>query len=396
MRTTRREGIKKPSIVTVVHIITGLETGGAEMMLYKLLSKMDRTRFRNIVISLTGLGMLGAPLQQMGIEVHVLNVRPGIAYVMGFLRAIRLLRRIRPDVLQTWLYHADFLGSLAGKIAAVPNIVWNIRCSDMDLRHYSRMTSRILRMLTWMSSVPDVVVVNSEAGRLLHETVGYTPRRWELIPNGFDTNRFQPDSHARERLLQELSLPQDAFIIGSVARFDPMKDHRNLLKALQILLRTWPNIYCVMVGKGVAYSNTSLVSTIAELGVEGRVHLLGERKDIESIMGALDVFVLPSAFGEGFPNVVGEAMSCAVPCVVTDVGDSLLVVGDTGKVVSPRDANSLAAALGEVVRMDDSERKMLGGAARRRVEQNYSLAQIVARYENLYDGLMQHRYSVVS
>lgn len=388
MRSTRREEIKRPRAITVVHIITGLETGGAEMMLYKLLSKMDQTRFHNIVISLAGLGTLGTPLQQMGVEVHALNLRHGISYVVGFFKAIRILRHIRPDVLQTWLYHADFLGSLTGKIAAVPNIVWNIRCSDMDLRHYSRMTSRILRMLTWMSRVPDVVIVNSEAGRLLHETVGYTPRRWELIPNGFDTCKFQPDPHARERLLQELGLPQDAFIVGSIARFDPMKDHHNLLKALQILLRTWPNIYCVMVGRGVTYSNNSLVSTIAELDVEGRVQLLGERKNVESIIGAFDIFVLPSAFGEGFPNVVGEAMSCAVPCVVTDVGDSRLVVGDTGKVVSPGDPNSLAEALSELIRMDENERKMLGDAARHRVVQNYSLTQIVERYEHLYAGLI--------
>lgn len=373
--------------VTIAHLITGLDTGGAEMMLDKLLSRMDPSKFRNIVISMTGYGKLGTSLQQKGIQVYSLNMRLGIPSPFGLWRVLKILRRECPDILQTWLYHADLLGTIAGKLVGIRRIAWNVRCSDMNLGHYSRLTGLVLRLLARMSRTPDAVVVNSEAGKRQHENIGYEPKNWVLIPNGFDTERFRPDGLARDRLSRQLGLPAESLIIGTVARYDPMKDHRNLLEALRVVLETSSAVRCVLAGKGVDNTNPVLVSAIKSLGLEGKVHLLGERRDIELIMPALDVFVLPSAFGEGFPNVVGEAMSCAVPCIVTDVGDSRFVVGDTGLVVPPMDSQALASAIVQFFGKTGLARIHLGAMARARIEEKFGLMRIVARYEDFYRGL---------
>jgi len=376
--------------VRVVHLITGLGSGGAEMMLYKLTSRLDPARFENTVVSMTDSGSLGARFSSNGIALHTLGMRRGIPDLRRLARWRSLLAAVRPHILQTWLYHADLLGTIVRLLVPVPILAWNVRCSELDFSKYSRMTALTVRALARLSPVPDVILVNSEAGRCFHEaTLGYRPRRWELIPNGFDTDVFRPDPLAGRRLRAALEIPETSAIVGMVARYDPMKDHHNFLRAAHILHGRYPRVRFVLAGRGVVPENPTLASQIADLGLSGLVHLLGERSDVATCMPGFDVFSLSSAFGEGFPNVVGEAMACGVPCVVTDVGDAGSIVGDGRLVVPPRDAERLASAVGQILSLEPEQRRALGEAARARVVAQYSIGAIVGRYERLYSELSE-------
>ena len=374
-------------MIKIVHLITDLATGGAEIMLHKVLSRLDRSRFRNTVVSMTDRGSLGEQIEALDVPLFTLGLRRGIPNPLALFRLLRLLRAERPHILQTWLYHSDLLGLVAGKLARVPAIAWNIRCSDMDLRCYPKLTSLVVRALVPLSRLPDVVIFNSDAGRLFHQDLGYHPRKWVVVPNGFDLDEFHPDPDARFLFRRELELPAETLIVGLIARYDPMKDHQNFLRAVDSVLERRPRIHFVLIGHGVDESNSELITEIQNRNIFRHLHLLGTRRDIRSIMPALDVLVLSSAFGEGFPNVLGEAMAAGIPCIVTNVGDAAVVVGDTGRVVHAKDPAGLAAAIAELVAMPVEERRRLGFAARRRIEECFSLPSVVRQYELLYEEL---------
>lgn len=365
-------------MITVLHAITGLNAHGAETMLYKLVAGSDRARFRHVVVSLTDAGALGGQIEALGIPVHTLGMRHGLPNPIAAARFLTLLRRVSPGVVQTWLYHADLLGLLSPLAKRVP-VAWNIRSS-----YHPGLKSPVATLCARLSAFPAVIVVNSEAGRAIHAGLGYHPKRWELIPNGFDTRALVPDAAARIAVRRELGLPGDAPLIGLVARFDPQKDHRTFLHAAGILHRQRPEVHFLLIGRGVVWENPTLKQIIASEDLLGNVHLLGERHDIRRLNTALDLASLSSVYGEGFPNVVGEAMSCEVPCVVTDVGDSATIIGETGRVVPPRDPPALAGAWRELLELDAEERLALGRRARDRIEAHFSLDRIVRQYEDMY------------
>lgn len=377
-----------PPPIKVLHLLPGLGTGGAEMMLFKLMARSDRTRIASVVVSLTDGGTIGPRIAALGVPVIPLGMNPKAPDLPGEMwRLLRIVRREQPHVLQTWLYYADVMGTLAGKLAGVPALAWNIRCSNMDSKRYSRKLTIAIRLLAVLSPIPDVVLVNAHAGRQLHEQHHYRPRRWELLPNGFDTAHFQPDASARQRLCRLAALPPQRIIIGMVARYDPMKDHATLLQAAHLLLQEQRNAHLVLVGLGMVPDNAALMQQIAQYGIAAHISLLGERHDVAGLMPGFDIATLSSAFGEGFPNVIGEAMACGVPCVVTDVGDSAHVVGESGIVVPPRDAPALARGWRVLIALGPHGRQHLGQAARRRIETHFSLARIVQRYDALYQEL---------
>ena len=335
-----------PGRVRVAHLVTGLSTGGSEVVLSRLLAGIDRERFHSTVISLSGLGTQGPRLREQGIEVHALGMTPRFPNPLPLWRLVRRLRQARPHILQTWLYHSDLLGLLAAPFVGRPKLAWNIRCAEMDGRYERGVRGAMVRALAKMSGRPDVVVVNSQAGMAFHESLGYHPRRWALIPNGIDAAKFRPDAAARVSVRDELGLAGDAIIIGLVARFDPVKDHETFLEAAARLLANGNDADFVLIGAGIDEANTGLSDMIRAHGVGGRVHLLGERQDIAGLTASFDVATC-SSISEGFPNVVCEAMACAVPCVATDVGDVRTVLGGAGLTVAPRDPDGLAAACSE-------------------------------------------------
>lgn len=369
-------------MITILHLITGLKVGGAELQLHSLITRSDSQNFRHIVISLTGIGPVGERLRAGGIEVYALEMTGGLSLVTGPLQLLRMLRRRRPDILHCWMYHANLLGLLAGKLARVPHILWGILSGDIDFSLYKPPTVRVLKVCAWLSPLCEYVIFNSESGRKAHETGGYDPSKSVTIVSGFDLQKFQPAPEQRAVLRRELALEPDCFLIGLVARFDPVKDHETFLLAAGMVAQRRSLIHFLLVGGGVPQSS-EISRIITAAGLVGKVHVLGRRDDMPQLNAALDI-ACSSSTSEGFCNTICEALACGVPCVATDVGDSAHIVGDAGFVVPPRNPGEMADAL---CRLDDllpSQRLAMGSRGRKRIQDNFSIGKIVKQYEALY------------
>ena len=368
-------------MLTVLHLITGLETGGAEGMLARLAAGSDRKRFRHVVVSMTGPGAIGPAIAARGIPLRSLGIRRNAPDPVGLLRLRRVLREFRPEILQTWLYHADLLGLVAWRLGWAPHLLWNVRSTE------TIGSAVVRRLLARWSALPDAVIVNSLEGRRFHETLGYRPKCWVHIPIGFDTAALKLDTEAGKRLRVALGIGDDAFVVLLPARYHPMKDHATFLAAAARLVSARPEARFVVAGSGIERGNRALMDLVSAQGIGDRVLLLGERRDLAAIYSAADVVTLSSAFGEGFPNVLAEAMCCGVACVATNVGDSAEIVGDTGVIVPPRDPVALAAGWEKLATLARDARRQLGAAARARIVERFDLAAITARYEALYEEL---------
>ncbi|TVQ85335.1 MAG: glycosyltransferase [Chromatiaceae bacterium] len=376
----------------VVHLITGLTTGGAEMMLLKLLTATDPARLQGAVIALVAGGELAGPIADLGVPVSDLGLRRGALDARALPRLLRQLRQLRPDLLQTWLYHADLLGALARPWLGQVPLLWNLRQSNLDMASSKRGTRLVVRLCAPLSHwAPRRILCCSEQTRAVHQALGYSGARMTVIPNGFDLARFRPDPDAAADLRRELGLPLATPLIATAARFDPQKDLPNLFAALARLASAVPAVRLLLCGPAQSPDNPVLRGWIRAAGVDGRVHLLGPRQDIARLFAGCDLVVSAAAYGEGFPNIIGEAMACGTPCVVTAVGDSAAIVGATGAVVPPRDATALAAALQRLLQLDTTARAHLGAQARARVAAHYALPAIAARYTEVYEALAAGR-----
>ncbi|MGE5200467.1 MAG: glycosyltransferase [Acidobacteriota bacterium] len=367
----------------VLHIITGLRRAGAETMLVKLIGAHAGLGIESHVVCLVERGPLADDIERLGAPVTALGMRSKLA--LGAIpRLIGIVRRLQPDVIQTSLYHADF----AGLVAAVAThrlrrLIWNLRNSDLDSLVRTKLSLKVIvRGLARCSALPSGVIVNSHAGRLHHESLGYRPRWWAEIPNGFDLDRWRPDSAAGARLRAQCSVSKDVPIVGMCAHVAPGKDHSNFLKAIAELRAKGTAVHAVLAGRGTE----ELAPEVAGLRLAGNVSLLGERADLPALVPGLDVFCL-SSVSEGFPNVIGEAMASGVPCVATDVGDAATIIANTGGIVPPGQAMTLARALGELLAMSAASRRELGMRARRRIQERYSIAHVARQYLEVYDAV---------
>jgi glycosyltransferase involved in cell wall biosynthesis len=374
--------------IRVVHVINSFEFGGAEAMLCDLVLRHDRDRFEPRVVSLIDDLTVAGPLLDAGVPVDVMGMRSGVPDPRGVLRLARLLRRLRPDVVQTWMDHSNLIGGAAAWASgAGASVVWGVHHSN----HVRGLTKRSTLLTVWACAklshaMPTWIVSCSEHSRRLYEADGFDADRMSVIPNGFDTDRFRPDPAARADVRRELRLDGDTPLVGLVARFDPLKDHETFLAAAAELRRACPGVRFALCGANVDAGNAALTRMIRRFGLEGCCHLLGPRRDMPRVYAALDVLA-SSSISEAFPLVLGEAMACGVPCVATDVGDSSLIVGRCGATVPPRDASALASACARVLALRAEERRRLGGDARARIVSRFGLDAITARYESLYARL---------
>ncbi|MBO9480327.1 glycosyltransferase [Salinisphaera sp. G21_0] len=375
--------------ITLIFVITGLSTGGAETMLLKVLQKLDRRRFKPVVISLTTTGEIGPLIEKSGIRVHSLDMKPKVPSPVKFMCLVRLMRKLRPDIVHSWMYHADLLGGLAARIAGVKTIVWGVRQSNLSFAHNKSSTLLVMKICAHISHwLPSCILTCSEQAQSNHVAAGYDANKMVLIPNGFDLSRFLPDAIARDALREELDLGRDVPLVGLIARDDPQKNHPGFIKAAELVHKTLPQVHFVLAGAGIDGNNKSLTSLIARAGLMEYVHLLGRRQDIPRLMASFDLLA-SSSFGEAFPNVLGEAMACGVPCVVTDVGDSAEIVGEVGRVVVPGDMVALAQHLIELLQWPAEKRNQLGICARQRVRDRYEIGDVTRRYEEFYLQLMK-------
>jgi len=356
------------------------------MMLCKLLSRMEQKRFDDAVITLSDRGALADKFVRMGVAVHSINMKPGLPTPAAFIRLVSKIRQIKPDLIQGWMYHGNLAAQLAAVFAPsrVP-VLWNVRGSHFALKDEKPATAAAVWLNAKLSSLPVKIINNSRVSALGHEEkLGYRADKRIIIPNGFDASVFVPSAEARGSVRAELNVAQDALLIALFARFHPVKDHAGFLRAASLLLEKHPQVHFVLAGKDVDSNNNHLRDLINSLRVSSHVHLLGERDDMPRLAAAMDIVSLTS-HAEGFPNVIGEAMSCGVPCAVTDVGDSRWIVGETGKVSQPGDAVALAKSWQELIEMGEENRRWLGRMARQRVIDNFSLDAIARRYETVYE-----------
>ncbi|WP_371363038.1 glycosyltransferase family 4 protein [Sporomusa rhizae] len=375
----------------IKHIITGLSVGGAEMMLYKLLAYSKELRENAEVISLTTSGPIGERIKELGVPVRSLNMKQGKLSFLPILKLIRCLYRDKPDLVQTWMYHSDLIGGLAAKLAGRIPVIWGIRHSSLKKPPYEKPnTLRVAKFCAYLSNqIPAKIICCSTSSMKSHIEFGYKDSRIVVIPNGFDTLLFDIDIQSRVNVRRNFGIGDDEIVIGMVARYHPLKDYENLLLASEIVLNRGRCFRLVLCGDGVDSNNQELNSRIKDLNLHRNVILLGRQKEVEKILPAFDIFVLSSC-GEGFPNVVGEAMSCGLPCVVTDVGDAALIVGDTGLIVPPKSPIALAEGLEQLILMSSEQRKEKGLLARKRIKELFSLTKTIAEYEEIYKEVASH------
>ncbi|MGS1009297.1 glycosyltransferase family 4 protein [Achromobacter anxifer] len=366
----------------VLHVITGLGQGGAESVLFRL-ATYSGADVEHVVVSLTDDGIYGERLRAAGVAVHALGMKRGRVSLGGFMALRSLIARTRPDAVQTWMYHADLIGGLAARLAGVRAIAWGIRNSGEHLERSSRSARLVLRACALLSGrVPKAIVCAAQKSAERHADKGYERARMVVIANGYDLSRFAPNDEARQRVRAQWGLPQEAPAIGCVARWDPLKDHANLLRAVAALVRDGRDagLRCVLIGRGMDHENAELAALIDRLGLRDRLVLAGPSDDVPAAMNGLDLHVLSSC-AEGFPNVVAEAMACGVYCVVTDVGDAAYIVGDAGVVVPPEQPEALARGIETALREVASRgRARAGEAGRSRVLENFDLARMVQSY----------------
>jgi len=376
--------------LSIAHVITGLSRGGAENVLYRLIEAQPDPS-RHSVISLLDEGVFGERLQALGVEVRCMGLRQGrVPSPYAIWKLSRWLQRLRPDVVQTWMYHADLLGGLAARLAGIP-VCWGLRHSNLSPEKNRRLTLLIAQMNARLSQwIPSRIVSCSVRAAEIHRSLGYA-NKFTVIPNGLDLNRFVPvDRCRRDTIRHELGIPERCKVIGHLGRSDPQKDHATLLKSFAKVAAQRDDTYLLLAGRGLEHGFAYLDELLVQTGAvtfANRVKALGQRDDVADLMAAMDVFVLTSV-GEAFPNVVVEAMACGTPCVVTDVGDSAEIVGETGWIALPGDVDGLASMIIDSQTESEGARIFRREQSRRRVEERYGVEQMLVGYQQVWDEVV--------
>ncbi|MCK0143110.1 glycosyltransferase [Aliiroseovarius sp. F20344] len=369
----------------VIHVVTTTDVGGAQIMLQRYLSALKDDAQSHSVISLVPPGPIASQIEALGVEVTDLGLRPGKITLGALWQLRRLLREARPDIVHGWMYHGC-LAAWAG-LKLLPKRqraaqVWAVHHSLQDIRNEKRSTQIVVRMMAKLSRSVELITYCSGVSKEQHEAIGFCPDRVELIANAVDTEVFRPDPGARAHLSEIAGIPEGRLIIGNVARNHPMKDHVAMVKATAQLLHMGHDVHAVLVGEG--HRDSLAEKTASDLNIRDRVSIIDTRPDIHEIVPGFDIFLLSSAWGEAFPLAVSEAMAAEVPCVVTDVGDCAMLVGDTGRVVPPGSPEKQAFAVAELIDEGPVARATLGKLARERVTEHFSTQIYVDRHFAAY------------
>lgn len=368
----------------VLHCITSLLADGAQQMLLKLAEQIPPSRFEFRILNLREETPFAERFRSLDIPVENIGMRPALPSWRALRRIGHSIDSFSPDIIQGWMYHGN-IAALAGRAMAhqKPPVLWNIRKAVENIAEYRPLTQLTLKVGAALSSRPEAVIYCGSYIASQHTKLGYSTANQRVIPNGFDTERFTVDRENRAQTRAAFGLPAEATLVGMMARYHPHKDHANFLRAAAAVATSNPNVRFVLAGRGLDSSNSELVGLATELGISSRLHLLGEQQQIEQLLQALDIYCLSSS-AEGFPNSLGEAMACGLPCVSTDAGASAEVLGDCGVVVPTRDSSRLATGLLKLLSSSSAERTALGDAARNRILTSFSLPSVAREYENLY------------
>ena len=375
---------KAKRLIKIAHITTGLETGGAEVQLLRLLTDLDKNKFEMMVISLHKETYLADRIRELGLPVYSLQLKKNPLNVR---KAYSILKAFNPDVIHGTMYEGGVVGTLFNKfLPKKPPVIWTVH---EPLEHYDKEPLRKrLQLRTWglMSKLPACMMYVSNLNKEQHVAWGFNNDKAIVIPNGVDTSKCSPNNAAGMKVRKSLGIPEDAFIIGKIARFHRQKNHIGFLHSAALLSKIHPHVHFMLAGTNVDENNLELNTLAKELGIQDIVHMLGNREDIPDVVNAFDLATLTS-FGEAFPLTLGEAMVSGVPCVATDVGDNDFIIGDTGIITPIGDDQAMADAWQKMVEMDKAEYAELGKKARQRTLDNFTLEQQVKQHEDLYNRL---------
>ncbi len=380
--------------LTILHVITGLNVGGAEAMLSKLVthSAVAAAGQRHEVLTLMPPGVAGRRLAALSAPPHSLGIRRPRAGLGAAMRLAKVVRQVRPDIVQGWMHHGNLAAMIGQQLVSPrPTLMWNVRHSLEDIALENPMTRAILRFEARRSRSPATIIYNSRVAARQHGDIGFDGSRSCIIPNGFDCGHFAPVAVRRGALASRFGIEHDATVVAMIARRHPMKSPETLVEAVGRARSAGIDLHLLMVGDGMDTLPSEMHDAFRRAVPEDRLTFAPHRSDLAEWLPEVDILALPSAWGEGFPNILGEAMACGVPCVTTDVGDSGWVVGETGEVVPPRDASALEAALIRLERLGPEGRRRLGRAARQRVVDEFSLGETVSRYTDLYADAAETR-----
>lgn len=371
----------------ILHIIIGLNDGGAEAVLCRLC--LSSPPNNHVVISLMDKGKYGPILEEAGVKIFSLGMKPGAPSIRRFWQLIRLIRSESPNIVQTWMYHADLLGGIAAKLAGVKKVFWGIRHSTLEKDKTKKSTIAIARLCALLSRfIPEKIICCAHRALSVHRDIGYSANKLVVIPNGYDFSKFTLDEQSALMMRASFGISREKFLIGKVGRYDPFKDHNNLLSALAHLKTSGVDFKCLLVGRGLSTENTELMARIESLGLSDQVILAGQRTDIPAVMNALDLHVLSSS-SEGFPNVLAEAMACGTPAVSTDVGDAGEIVGDSGLLCPSRNPRALCDLI-LAMHTEWAERSDAWAERRTKciqhINNNFSIGRMVSAYDSCWFG----------
>lgn len=369
----------------IVHVITGLNDGGAEGVLARLCLK--DTVNAHYVISLTDMGKYGPILQRAGISVYCLNIKLNRPNPLKVISLYRLINHIHPEIVQTWMYHADFLGGIVARLCGVEKIFWGIRHSNLSYGTVKLSTYCIMKICGLISDlVPRKIITCSNAAIISHAKHRYSIEKFVLIHNGYDISKFKPFEDFEEKIR---FTSRDVPLICMVARYDIQKDHANLIRALSILKQNKTSFHLILVGKNMDMDNTKLVQLISESSLEigNDITLFGQYEDMPKLMNSIDLHVL-SSLGEAFPNVLAEAMACGTPCVSTNVGDAKDIIAEYGWLVPSMNSRLLAdaieSALNEFQLHPDLWRQRSIGCTRH-IQKYFSIGSMIHKYHEVWN-----------
>ena len=373
--------------IKVVHIITGLHTGGAEMMLYKIIKQnLDSYNYECIIISLIKPGNIGKKIQDLNVPIRTLNMNPGsIPSMKSVLLMFRIIGDFKPNIIQGWMYHGNLLSALSKIRFPSTRIFFNIRQTIYSLKKEKIATATVIIFNMLLSRLADKIIFNSHLSRKQHLSIGFSKANALVIGNGFDLDIFRPNLDDRKAIRMQLKIENDELLVTHISRFHPMKDHKTLLKSIQLTIKNNNKIKFLLIGSGVI-NNIELERQAKNLNILDNIIFLGEKSDIAKILASTDLTVLTSAWGEGFPNILGESLASGVLCVSTAVGDSKLIINKYGFIASIGSYEQISSAILKALSMSYEERLKLGVMARSHIQKNYSIDKVYEEYLNTYRG----------
>ena len=365
----------------IIFLIRHLNRAGAERQLVTLAKRLhNQGHCVAVAVFYTG-GPLEGELLESGVPVHSLAKRGRWDTLNFMCRLVKLVRREKPDILHGYLSVSNIFTALIGMMWPRVRVAWGIRSSNMNLKDYDWLMRVSYRVERWFSRFADLIIVNSYAGLDYAAGQGYPSDKMVVIPNGVDTDRFKPDREAGKRVRSEWGVTDEQILIGLVGRIDPMKDHATFLKAAALLATEHHNLAFACIGRSREPHKSILMNSSEQLGLSDRLIWSDARNDMHAVYNAFDVLVSSSSYGEGFSNVIGEAMACGVPCVVTDVGDSAMIVGDYGEVVTPQDPQALKDAIERLLEKCRGN-CLEGQTSRQRIVDRFSVVELEAKTES--------------